>query len=220
MKLSISGFPVLACCWKGASAPGEAAGEAPCAPAGAVVAGAPAAFGGVAAAGGTSPGAPGCVAGAVGARVGSVVVAPGAPGAPGAAGAPVAGAVCAGGAAGSVGAAPVGAAGEPVAGGGVWPNDVSARVREQREAVSSFFIGVEGKVFTSPLSDAWLPRCYPQRDHGESSKTFHSAFQLGGAVVTSHHLRLWDVTSGHECCSHALFLRVRDRIAQHRPVSD
>ena len=144
MKLSTSALPVF-----GSACSGEAAaGLAPLA-----AAGAPAAVDGVVPGAGARPGAPGCVAGAVGARAGSVVVAPGAPGAAGAPGpagapgaAPVAGAVC-GGAAGSAGAAPVAgaSAGEPVAGGGVWPNEVSTSVREQREAVSSFFIGVEGK---------------------------------------------------------------------------
>ena len=140
MKLSTSALPVF-----GSGCSGAAAGLAPVA-----AAGAPAAVEGVVPGAGATPGAPGCVAGAVGASAGSVVVAPGAPGAPGAAGAPgpapVAGAVC-GGAAGSAGAAPVAgaSAGEPVAGGGVWPNEVSTSVREQREAVSSFFIGVEGK---------------------------------------------------------------------------
>lgn len=42
--------------------------------------------------------------------------------------------------------------GEPAAGGGgcVWPNVVSAKVKEHREAVSSFFIGLNGKVGDQP----------------------------------------------------------------------
>ncbi len=58
------------------------------------------------------------VFGVVGASAGSVVVAPGA--------------------AGLTGIVP----GAPAAGGGVvWPNEVSAKLMEQRETVSSFFIG-------------------------------------------------------------------------------
>ena len=78
------------------------------------------------------PGAVGARPGAVGARPGAVV----------AGGMPVA----AGSVAGAVGNAPVvGAvtAGEPAAGGGggvVWPNEVSAKVTEHKEAVSSVFI--------------------------------------------------------------------------------
>ena len=102
----------------------------------------PAAVDGVVPGIGARPGAPGAGAGAVGANVG----------APGAvvAGAPVAG---------SVGAAPVAGAvvaGVPAAGGGgaVWPNEVSAKVSEQRVAVSNVFIDVrEGFIYRPDLSD-------------------------------------------------------------------
>ncbi|PZR76109.1 MAG: hypothetical protein DLM73_03550 [Chthoniobacterales bacterium] len=43
------------------------------------------------------------------------------------------------------GCAPGGLTGGAFGGGGVWPNEVSARVTEQRLAISSVFIGLIGK---------------------------------------------------------------------------
>jgi len=38
-------------------------------------------------------------------------------------------------------------------GGGTWPNDVSAMVTEQKLAISSFFIGLIGKLFPVSISN-------------------------------------------------------------------
>jgi hypothetical protein len=49
------------------------------------------------------------------------------------------------------------AAGLVVVGGGeVWPNEVSARVAEQRLAISSFFIGLVGKFSRARILMSWL----------------------------------------------------------------
>jgi hypothetical protein len=42
------------------------------------------------------------------------------------------------------------------AGGGVWPNEVSAKVTEQRLAISSFFIGLIGKLSRTRFSMSLL----------------------------------------------------------------
>jgi hypothetical protein len=42
------------------------------------------------------------------------------------------------------------------AGGGVWPNEVSARVTEQRLAISSVFIGLFGKLSRARISMSLL----------------------------------------------------------------
>jgi hypothetical protein len=75
----------------------------------------------------------------------------------------VAGGICPAGAAGAVAeeglVGAVAVAGEPAAGGagGVWPNDVSASVREQRETVSSVFIGLsERSLRQLDLQRCWL----------------------------------------------------------------
>ena len=67
-------------------------------------------------------------------------------------------------------------AGEPAppggGGGGFWPNEVSAKVREQTEIVSSVFIGLMGKLFKPARLSALAPASYPRRDKCESSKSF------------------------------------------------
>ena len=52
-----------------------------------------------------------------------------------------------------VGGAPGGRLVGGAVGGGGWPNEVSARVTEQRLAISSVFIGLVGKVFPGTNSD-------------------------------------------------------------------
>ena len=120
-----------------ALAEGEAlaAGEVPVA---VVVAGDIAVVGGVVPGTGEMPGAVGEAPGAVTAVVGAAGVVPGA--VTGAVAGAVAGLIAV------VGGAP-GArfAGEVAGGGGGWPKEVSARVTEQRLAISSVFIGLIGK---------------------------------------------------------------------------
>jgi hypothetical protein len=85
-----------------------------------------------------------------------VIVAPGAAGTAGVVTGAVTGAV-AGAVAGLVavvGGAPGGFAGE-VAGGG-WPNEVSARVTEQRLAISSVFIGLITELFRPRIPMSWV----------------------------------------------------------------
>jgi hypothetical protein len=43
-----------------------------------------------------------------------------------------------------------------VGGGDVWPNEVSARVTEQRLAISSFFIGLVGKFSRARIPMSWI----------------------------------------------------------------
>jgi hypothetical protein len=89
-----------------------------------------------------------------------VIVAPGAAGTAGVVTGAVTGAV-AGAVTGAVaglvavvGGAPGGLAGE-VAGGG-WPNEVSARVTEQRLAISSVFIGLITELFRPRIPMSWV----------------------------------------------------------------
>jgi hypothetical protein len=84
-------------------------------------------------------------------------------------------------------------AGVPAAGGGFWPNEVSAKVREQRDAVSSFFIG-------------WGKGVLPIQVLGGSSSIFPNGvaasrvklfpFVIRRSLHASHHLLRINYVSG------------------------
>jgi len=123
-------------------------GEAPAVVVVVVVAGDMAAVAGVVPAMGEIPGA-------VAAGFVPVTVAPGAGGTAGLVTGAVTGLTAAGLVA-VVGGAPGGRLVGGAVGGGGWPNEVSARVTEQRLAISSVFIGLVGKFSRARFPMSWL----------------------------------------------------------------
>jgi hypothetical protein len=80
---------------------------------------------------------------------------------------------------------PGGLAGDvPAGGGGGCPKEVNTSVTEQRLAISSVFIGWLESFFPGSNSDEDLRLVYPQRDRGESSKTFAFVFSTFGSWRT------------------------------------
>ncbi len=88
------------------------------------------------------------------------------------------------------------AAGLVVVGGGeVWPNEVSARVTEQRLAISSFFIGLIGKFSRARIDELVILLNEISASRAKLSRLVVSTFRImvGATIYSSHHPALWDV---------------------------